>query len=237
MVDFEVLNSQLRRTVATRIASRQLTGLSLARKTGFRQAHISNYLRRRRGLSLEGMDRILTVLGISILDLIPAGELSEHLPKDAADREYEGVALVDANSLSEPQPQLRHVQEKLKFKRNFLRRLRPDAVTGRATWVRFLLFKASDADGAAMYPRLVPRATLLIDRHYNSLRPYRRGDTNMYAVLKDHSVLVRNVEITGKQLTLRPEVKSYPLDFIPISAGRSYGDYILGRVCHVSIET
>ena len=132
MVDFERLNSQLRETVATRIASRQLTGLALARKTGFRQAHISNYLRRRRGLSLEGMDRILTVLGISVLDLIPAGELSERLPKDAADREYEGVALVDAVSLGAPQPQLRRIQEQLKFKRNFLRRLRPDAVTPRS---------------------------------------------------------------------------------------------------------
>ena len=237
MVDFQRLNSRLRETIVTRIATRQLTGLSLARKTGFRQAHISNYLHRRRGLSLEGMDRILTVLGMSVLDLIPAGELSERLPKDAADREYEGVALVDAGALREPQPQLQRIEEQLKFKRNFLKRLRPDAVTARASWVRFLLYKASEDDGAAMYPRVLPRATLLIDRQYNSLRPYRRGDTNMYAVVKGNTVLVRNVEITGKQLTLRPQIHSMPLDFIPIESGRSYGDYILGRVCHVSIET
>ncbi len=183
------------------------------------------------------MDRILTVLGMSVLDLIPAGELSDRLPKDAADRDYEGVALVDAGALREPQPQLQRIEEQLKFKRNFLRRLRPDAVTPRSTWVRFLLYKASDDDGAAMYPRVLPRATLLIDRHYNSLRSYRRGDTNMYALIKGNTVLVRNVEITGKQLTLRPQVNTMPLDFIPIESGRSYGDYILGRVCHVSIET
>lgn len=237
MVDFQRLNIRLRDAVAMRIASRQLTGLSLARKTGFRQAHISNYLHKRRGLSLEGMDRILTVLGISVLDLIPAGELSERLPKDAADREYDGVALVDAAALREPQPQLQRIEEQLKFKRNFLRRLRADPVTPRTSWTRFLLYKASDDDGAAMYPRVLPRATLLIDRHYNSLRPYRRGDTNMYAVLKGNTVLVRNVEIMGKQLTLRPQVHAKPLDFVPIEAGHSYGDYILGRVCHVSIET
>jgi transcriptional regulator with XRE-family HTH domain len=237
MLDFQRLNNRLREAVATRIASRQLTGLSLARKTGFRQAHISNYLHNRRGLSLEGMDRILTVLGISVLDLVPAGDLSERLPKDAGDREYEGVSLVDAAALREPQPQLQRIQEQLKFKRNFLRRLRADPVTSRASWVRFLLYKASDDDGAAMYPRVLPRATLLIDRHYNSLRSYRRGDTNMYAVLKGSAVLVRNVEITGPQLTLRPQVQTAPLDFIPIEPGRSYGDYILGRVCHVSIET
>src|SRR5689334_14189495 len=103
MVDFVRLNAQLRDAIAARIATRQLSGLSLARKTGFRQAHISNYLHRRRGLSLEGMDRILSVLGISVIDLIPAGELSAHLPKDAADREYEGVALVDDAALRDPQ--------------------------------------------------------------------------------------------------------------------------------------
>ncbi len=237
MVDFERLNSQLREAVCARIASRQLTGLSLARKTGFRQAHISNYLHKRRGLSLEGMDRILSVLGISVLDLIPAGELSERLPKDAADREYEGIALVEPGALNDPQPQMRRIHELLKFKRNFLRRLRPDPVTPRGAWTRFLLFRASDDDGAAMYPRVLPRATLLVDRHYNSLRPYRRGDTNMYAVLKDQSVMVRNVEIAGKQLILRPDIKTHPLDFIPIAPGRGYGDYILGRVCHVAIET
>jgi transcriptional regulator with XRE-family HTH domain len=237
MVDFVRLNTQLRDAIAARIASRQLTGLSLARKTGFRQAHISNYLHQRRGLSLAGMDRILSVLGITVIDLIPAGELSQHLPKDAADREYEGVALVDASSLRDPQPQLQRIREQLKFKRSFLRRLRPDFVTSRSNWTRFLLFKASDEDGAAMHPRVLPRSTLLIDRHYNSLRGYRRGDHNMYAVLKKDAVLIRYVEITGKQLTLRPETNTHPLDFIPIESGRSYGDYILGRVCHVSIET
>ena len=88
-----------------------------------------------------------------------------------------------------------------------------------------------------MYPRVFPNATLLIDRHYNSLRAYRRGDTNMYAVLKEKSVLVRYVEITGRQLTLRPERNNYSLDFIPIESGRSYAEYIIGRVCHVAIET
>ena len=40
MVDFVRLNDQLREAVSARIATRQLTGLSLARKAGFRQAHI-----------------------------------------------------------------------------------------------------------------------------------------------------------------------------------------------------
>jgi len=49
-----------------------------------------------------------------------------------------------------------------------------------------------------MYPRLLPGATLLIDRHYNSLKPYRKGEFNMYAVLKDGTCTVKYVETAGK---------------------------------------
>ena len=33
-----------------------------------------------------------------------------------------------------------------------------------------------------MRPRLAPGAMLLIDRHYNSLRSYRRQEPNLYVV-------------------------------------------------------
>lgn len=236
MLDFVHLQSQLRTAVSARISSGQISGLGLARKTGFQQAHISNFVHNRRGLSLDGMDRIMGVLGLSVLDLIPAGDLATHSGA-AADREYEGVALVDPAALMAPIPPQPRIHEHLKFKRTFLRRLRADLITSRTDWTRFLLFKPLPDDASAMYPRILPGATLLIDRHYNSLRPYRRGDTNMYAVRKGNSVLVRYVEITGTQLTLRPQSNTAPLDFVPIEANRTYADYLLGRVCHVSIET
>ena len=53
-----------------------------------------------------------------------------------------------------------------------------------------------------MSPRLGPGATLLIDRHYNSLKPYRKGDFNLYAVLENDNCAVRYVEIVGNQLLL-----------------------------------
>lgn len=236
MLDFARLQSQLRHAISARIASGQITGVALARKTGFQQAHISNFLRSRRGLSVEGMDRMLTVLGLSVLDLVPASEINTY-SHAGDDREYEGVALVDYASVAAPTPSQRCVQERLKFKRNFLKRLRAEPVSHRDQWARFLLVRASDEDAAVMFPRILRGSVLLIDRHYNSLRPYRRGDSNMYAVQKGSSVLVRYVEMTGKQLTLRPEMNTAPLDFVPIESGRSYADYILGRVCHVAIET
>ncbi len=39
--------------------------------------------------------------------------------------------------------------------------------------------------------RLMPWATLSVDRHYNSLRPSRKGEFNIYAVLKSDNYAVR----------------------------------------------
>ena len=55
------LHDRLRAHVSERIGSRALTGTELAEKAGFRQAHISNFLNHRRGLSLEAMDRVMEV--------------------------------------------------------------------------------------------------------------------------------------------------------------------------------
>ena len=58
-MDFIALQDALRTIAAGRIRAGQLTGVALAQKTGFRQAHVSNFLNRRRGLSIEAMNRDL----------------------------------------------------------------------------------------------------------------------------------------------------------------------------------
>ena len=87
-----------------------------------------------------------------------------------------------------------------------------------------------------MYPSLLPGATVLIDRHYNSLKPYRKGESNMYAVHKDGSCTVKYVEVAGKQLVLRPHNQAYPVEVMPLGSSRP-SDFIVGRVCYVGIET
>src|SRR5664280_1363032 len=67
---FRMLQENLRKTLWERIDAGELTGLRLAEQTGFKQAHISNFLNRKRGLSLEGMDKVLNVQHLSVLDLI-----------------------------------------------------------------------------------------------------------------------------------------------------------------------
>lgn len=89
----------------------------------------------------------------------------------------------------------------------------------------------------SMYPRLLPGAMALIDRHYNSLAPYRKHDRNMYAVRSDGGCTIKYVELSGRNLVLRPHNDAYPVEVVAIPRDKSYAEYLLGRVCHVSIET
>jgi hypothetical protein len=45
------------------------------------------------------------------------------------------------------------------------------------------------------------------------------------------------VELQGNQLTLRPENQKCGLDYVEIQKGRTFADYIVGRVSHIAIET
>jgi len=78
---FRVLQDNLRNTLWERIEEGDLTGLRLAQQTGFKQAHISNFLNRKRGLSLEGMDRVLAVQHLSVLDLLDPSEAEARLQR------------------------------------------------------------------------------------------------------------------------------------------------------------
>ncbi len=232
------LQENLRRHVLAKIERGELTGLALADSAGFRQAHISNFLNQKRGLSLEGMDRVLSVLKLSVIDLIPATELASQ-SVSPSELEYEGVPLVSLDLADRAIFSNDAVTEVLKFKRSFLKRLRPDLANDRQHWERFVLVKATNDDGVAMYPRLQSHATLLVDRHYNSLVPYRKNDRTMYVVRRENKMgaLIRYVELHGRQLTLRPQNDACSLEFVSINSGRTSADYIIGRIAHISIET
>jgi len=93
---FRMLQESLRKTLWERIDAGKLTGLRLAEKTGFRQTRISNFLNRKRGLSLKGIDKILNVQHLSVLALIDPAEVNERasiLPP--SEDEFDNVVVVD----------------------------------------------------------------------------------------------------------------------------------------------
>ncbi len=236
---FKTLQDNLRRTLWGRIEEGDLTGLRLAEQTGFKQAHISNFLNRKRGLSLDGMDKVLNVQHLSVLDLLDPNEVNKRasiLPP--AEDDFENVLLVDGKiAASEPLIISMNVKEILKFKKSFLRKLRAEPEGDRDDWERFVMIRVDGREGMSMYPRLLPGANVLVDRHYNSLKPYRKGESNMYAVNKDGHCTVKYVELAGRHLVLRPHNQAYPVEIMPMEDGKKVGDYLIGRVCYVGMET
>lgn len=236
---FKVLQENLRKTLWERIEEGDLTGLRLAEQTGFKQAHISNFLNRKRGLSIEGMDRVLNVQHLSVLDLLDPKEINKRASiRPPSGDEFQNVPLVDgAIAATEALVMSMNVREILKFKKSFLRKLRPEMEGDRGKWERFVAIKMDGREGMSMYPRLLPGATALIDRHYNSFKPYRKGESNMYAVNKNGDCTVKYVEVAGDQLVLRPHNQAYPVEVISMEDGKTAHDYLIGRVCYVGIET
>src|SRR5262249_8682433 len=197
------------------------------------------FLNRKRNLSLDGMDRLLSVQRLSVLDLLDPAEINKRASiPPPSDDEFENIFVVDGSiAATESLIMSMKVREIQKFKRNFLRKLRPDMHGRRSDGERFVAVKVEAADGMSMYPRLLPGATVLIDRHYNSLQPYRKGELNMYAVKTKDSCIVRYVELAGKKLVLRPHNQAYAVEVVPLAEGENYWDYLIGRVCYVGIET
>src|ERR1700752_5402514 len=136
---FKVLQENLRKILWDRIETGELTGLHLAQQTGFKQAHISNFLNKKRGLSLEGMDRVLAVQHLSVLDLLDPAEVNKRasiLPP--SNDEFQNVLLTEG-SIAATHPLLAnmHVKEIVKFRKTFLKKLRPEIEGDRRHWERF----------------------------------------------------------------------------------------------------
>ena len=235
---FRTLQENLRKTLWARIEEGELTGLHLAELTGFKQAHISNFLNRKRGLSLEGMDKVLAVQHLSVLDLLDPAEINKRASiVPPSEDDFESVVLADSQvAATQALIMNMHVKEILKFKKSFLRRLRADMEGDRESWERFVALKLDGREGMSMYPRVLPGATLLIDRHYNSLAPYRKGEHNMYAVRKEDSCTVKYVELSDHHLVLRPHNQAYPVEIMAVAEGKKPGDYLVGRICYVGLE-
>ena len=232
------LQDSLRAHIWARIHRGELTGLRLSRDAGFQQAHMSNFLNARRGLSPEAMDRLLEVLALDVLDLADPEELRlRALQRPERASAFDSVPRVSLHDAAfAPVIPPRQARDALKFRKRFLHRLKPDTVGDRRDWLRFLLVKADAGSVRAMAPRLAPGAVLLLDRHYNSLRPYHSGTPNIYAMRAGSECAIRYVTVSSGRIILRPHNQEWPVELVEISHGKGFPDYIVGRVCHIAME-
>jgi hypothetical protein len=208
-------------------------------------------------LKLVALDRMLKALGLTLYDMLNPNELVRFAAvPPGADEEYADVPLVEGVIAAGSEVIVNEeTREILKFRRSFLKRIQPDMATlppqagssERSAWTRFVMIKVDAREGLSMWPRLGPGCTLLVDRHYNSLRPYRKSDRNMYAVRKGDGCTVKYVELSdpragekperARLLVLRPHNADYPVEVLPLEEGQTFADLIIGRVAHVATET
>ena len=236
MMSFQSLQDQLREHIRARIRRGELTGSGLARAAGFPQGHLSNFLNGRRGLSLESMDRLLHTLDVRILDLIGLDEIRSRFIPAQARNGLEQVAVVAMEKATQARFTPEHILETRCFERSFLRRLRARNDDDRSDWLRFVLIRLAVRTARELFPCEFTAATILVDRHYTSLEPYRRAQPNLYAVRFAGRCLTGYLSLLHNDLVLRTRDPRHEPQSVTIAHGRSYSQYIIGRVCHVELE-
>jgi hypothetical protein len=227
------LHERLRREISRRIERGVLTGTLLARQTGLQPSHISNFLHRKRKLSLAAFDRVLAAQMLSIEDLLPP-EFSRHLAPapEISDSRFDSVPIVSqATAAHSPTASPRTTIDVLHLPSGILEQLRPRRAVIRRDWQRFFAVRVTPAQALPMAPVLVPHAIVVLDRHYNSLAPYQPSRPNLYAVSVGSSLSFRYVGFDADRLILRPHALDHAVELLNVGPNESPSDFIVGRVC------
>jgi hypothetical protein len=234
---FETLHENLRLEILRRIDRGLLTGSTLARATDFRQAHISNFLNRRRSLSLEGLDRVLAAQNLSILDLLPPDVLftaPTHAKSSSATQTIPVVTHTAAASSARIQSP--EIIDTVEVPQAVVHSSRAHPLPGRDLWQRFVAVRVDAIQEAAMEPLLRQHFIVVIDRHYNSLAPYRLQPPTVYAVRGSDTLHLCFLEFEAERLVLRPRNQRIPVLLMALVANEQPADRIVGRVCYVLSE-
>ena len=219
---FRALQENLRKALWERIDEGELTGLRLAKDTGFKQAHISNFLNRKRGLSVEGMDKVLNVQRLSVLDLLDPGEINKRasiVPPSQDD--FENVLLVDgAVAARQPVIMSMKVKDIVKLKKSFLRKLR----SGNGRRPRALgAFRDHSRRRPGRYEH-VPSPAPRRDRSHRPPLQFAQALSQRRVQhvrgAKNGACTVKYVEVAGNHLVLRPHNTAYPVEVCPWSRAR-----------------
>ena len=238
-MNFQDLHELLRLELLRRIERGSLTQSRLAQQAGFQQAHISNFLNRKRALSLEGLDRVLASQDLTIDQILPLELAAAAAPPPTAQTHepIESVPVVSCSvAMDAPRVAEAAVIETVQVSASRLDDNRARPSTRRAHWQRFVAVRADAQQSAAMEPLLVPGAIAVLDRHYNSLAPYRAQQATLYAVRCGAALLIRYVDFDEGHLILRPYSREFPVQLIRLASHESPADYIVGRVCLVFSE-
>ena len=233
-VDFRGLQERLRQRLLAQIAAGELTGLQLAQQTGFQQAHISNFLNRKRGLSLEAMDAVLRALDLTLDSLLaatsdpPARRRSLHASSPGVTH----IPLVEAANCHASEVPFSERQNVLKSLLFRLEKLPVRTHIPRPHWTRFVAMRVSKADATAMEPRLSAGSIVVIDRHSNA-----PDGKSIYLVQTADTIVLRYIGEVEGRFMLRAENARVRLVALKAEGRGDPLAAVVGRVCMIVTET
>ena len=237
-IDFRGLQERLRERLLAHIHAGELTGLELARATGFQQAHISNFLNHKRGLSLEAMDAILKARDIRLEELVPANNPRRRRIRASASGVNEFVTvpiIAEENSLATQVPNS-GPRNTLRVAAATVQRFRPAMHTPRPHWQRFVAVRVKGEDVAAMSPRLARNTIAVIDRHHNAVSESPSGAENMYLIKTERGVQIRYLQIAGLLLMARPHDCQVPCQVVGNRSDPQTYAAVIGRLCLLQVQ-
>ncbi len=88
----------------------------------------------------------------------------------------------------------------------------------------------------AMVTVLFPNSIVLLDRHYNTLTPYRADWPTIFGMRHEKHLTFRYATVLLGRVILRPHNLDYPVNLIDPEPGESPRDLIAGRVALVLNE-
>lgn len=232
---FSQLHQCLRLELVRRIQRGTLTVTLLSRQTGLAQAHVSNFLLGKRGLSLNAMDRVLRAQHLELRDMFPDQE--KRSPQIFSVAEI-GVIPVVSYAIAATVPILHaaDVLEGMPLSAATLKSMRARAPSLRHSWERFVAVRVLKEDAHPMDPVILPRALAVIDRR--DTLPDRDGSIKpqIFAVRRKDGLAFRYAEIQKGLLVLRAHNLPRPVRVIPLDADDTYPTILLGRVAIVMNE-
>jgi len=201
----------------------------LSRSTGLGPPHISNFLRGKRRFSIDALDRLLACQLLGIEDLLPDSRFRRgEAPGGGVP---DTVPLVSHSAaLFEPRIRNSSAHQLLYLPANTLGELRTRTAPSRRQWHRFVAVRVSPAQARPMEPLLQPNSVAVLDRHYNSLLPYRPPAPHLAAVRAGSSLLIRYLDYQSSRLVLRPVSPAHPVQLLEPAANETPNDLIVGRV-------
>lgn len=212
-----------------------LSSALLARQTGLAQPHISNFLHRRRNLSLPALDRILLAQALSIEDL--AGSPYFAVAPQEGKSSMEAIPIVSQSAaMTSPAIPVRAARDTIQLPEGWLASQPVRRAISRRSWERFVAVRITAAQALAMDPLLRTGALVILDRHYNSLVVCRPPHPNIYGVRVGAQLVFRHVSFESSRLVLRPRALDYPVELIELAPHDSPSDLIVGRVCLCVVE-